>query len=42
MVSFITLKLCWLVGLLVCDQGNTKTTERISAKLGWRIGLGPE
>lgn len=27
---------CWLV----CDQGYTKTTQSISTKLGWRLGLG--
>lgn len=27
---------------LVCLQDYAKTTDRISAKLGWRIGLGPE
>ena len=29
---------CWVV----CQQDFTKTTERISKKLGWRMGLGPE
>lgn len=27
---------------LVCDQDYTKTTEQISVKLEWRVGLGPE
>lgn len=27
---------------LVCDQDYTKTTEQISVKLEWRVGLAPE
>ena len=31
----------WFV-CLVCQNDYTKTTQRISTKLGWRMGLGPE
>ena len=27
--------------LLICKQDYKKTTEQISMKLGWRMGLGP-
>ena len=30
------------VCLLVCQQDNTTTTERISMELGWRMSLGTE
>ena len=30
------------VGLLVCEQDHIKSDERISMKLGWRMGFGPE
>ena len=30
------------VGVLVCQQDYTDTTEQISSKLGWRMDLGPE
>ena len=30
------------IGRLVCQDDNTKTAERISTKLGLRLGLGPE
>lgn len=33
---------CWLVGLLVCQQDFTQTTEHISMKPGWRTCLGLE
>ena len=33
-------RLC--VHLLVCEQDYTKTTEWISTKRGWKMGLGPE
>ena len=35
-------RVCQSIGLLVCQQDYTKTTEWISTKLGWRMGLGPE
>ena len=33
---------CPFVCLLVCQQDYTKTTDQISMKLGWMMGLGPE
>ena len=30
------------VGLLVCHQVHTKTSQQISIKLGWTMGLVPE
>ena len=35
---FSPMSVCWLV----CNHNYTKTTQRISTKLGWRMGLGPE
>ena len=35
-------KPCLFVVWLVCQQDYTKSTEQISRKLGWRMGLGPE
>ena len=32
----------WLIGWVVCHWNYTKTTEQISTKFGWRMGLGSE
>ena len=39
-VIFSPMSNCLLVGWLVCQQNNTKSTEQISAKRGWRTGAG--
>lgn len=35
-------QLCLFVGRLVCRQDYTKTSQQISTKLGWTMGLVPE
>ena len=32
----------WVRVRMVCQQDYTKTTERISTKLGWKMGFRPE
>lgn len=39
--SYVFLQ-CLVDGLLVCDQDNTKTAQRIPTKLGQKMGLGSE
>lgn len=39
---FLYLFVCWLVCWLVCQQVCTKTTEHLSKKLGWHMGLWSE
>lgn len=39
---FLSTSVCWPVGLLVCHQDYMKTSQQISTKLGWKMGLVPE